>query len=422
MDEPLVQSFAKVANELRIFIDGNSVLPDPDAGFSLFVRRICNTANASPIRLPMWPSGIVLKHPQEVACFGYLVAMDDKYEKALQGGWEGALEVNLTRDLFPIDRQAFTSRPVEVLGIAFGASVLISQDSQLHADLVAVVRQCREQESTETTSTWMYWFAECILVKSTITLPKFDDDSPSVSVAALIYWILSRPGINQSVDADLLVALEEVLLTGTATQGFVIRDLPSASLVLVGLERAIQRRLRFHLNDTKVVPSTTKDAIELVKRISQNFPLFARQLQKRRKDVKVPRKKEKQSRPTVVMNDEYDVQDALHAILRLFFDDVRDEVWTPTYADNQNRVDFVLPDFGIAIEVKHTGSSLNQKKIADQLIVDKEYYRQDTNCKHLICFVYDPDLRLKNPIAIENDLSVEDADFQVVVVVSPKGR
>ena len=219
-----------------------------------------------------------------------------------------------------------------------------------------------------------------------------------------------------------MLALEDMLLTQSATRGIAIRDLPNASVTLASLEVSVQRRLQSRLDETTIVPSTTNDAIELVKRISENFPLFARQLLRRRKDVKVRGKKDKQSRPTVVMNDEYDVQDSLHAILRLFFNDVRDEVWTPSYADNQNRIDFVLPDFEIAIEVKHTGHSLTQRKIADQLIVDKEYYRQDTNCKHLICFVYDPELRLKNPASIENDLSTADVDFDVTVIVSPKGK
>ena len=35
------------------------------------------------------------------------------------------------------------------------------------------------------------------------------------------------------------------------------------------------------------------------------------------------------NRTTVDIQDEYDVQDLMHALLRIFFDDVRDEEWTP---------------------------------------------------------------------------------------------
>ncbi|MCZ8227650.1 MAG: hypothetical protein O9249_00855, partial [Burkholderiaceae bacterium] len=37
-------------------------------------------------------------------------------------------------------------------------------------------------------------------------------------------------------------------------------------------------------------------------------------------------------RPTLDVNDEYDVQDLMHALLRLHFDDVRPEEWVPSYA------------------------------------------------------------------------------------------
>ena len=422
MDEPLVQSFAKVADELRLYIEGNTVLPDPEAGFSLFVGQTNRLSNAAVNPLPGWPAGTGLKHPQELACFGYLVALSGDYGQAMQDDWKTSLGANLTRDLFPIDRQSFTYRPVEVLGLAVGVNALIGQHDRLRSDFADVVRQCRERGCTDATSSWMYWLAESTLSTATPSPPRIDENNLPINVAALIYWIVSGPELRSSVDPDLMLALEDMLLTQSATRGIAIRDLPNASVTLASLEVSVQRRLQSRLDETTIVPSTTNDAIELVKRISENFPLFARQLLRRRKDVKVRGKKDKQSRPTVVMNDEYDVQDSLHAILRLFFNDVRDEVWTPSYADNQNRIDFVLPDFEIAIEVKHTGHSLTQRKIADQLIVDKEYYRQDTNCKHLICFVYDPELRLKNPASIENDLSTADVDFDVTVIVSPKGK
>ena len=42
------------------------------------------------------------------------------------------------------------------------------------------------------------------------------------------------------------------------------------------------------------------------------------------------------------INDEYDVQDLLHALLQLYFDDIRDEEWTLSYARSAARVDFLL--------------------------------------------------------------------------------
>ena len=81
----------------------------------------------------------------------------------------------------------------------------------------------------------------------------------------------------------------------------------------------------------------------------------------------------------------------------------------------------MLPQFKIAIEVKHTRNKLTQRDVTDQLIIDERYYRRHESCSSLICFVYDPELRLKNPVALENDLAKDEDDFNVVVIVSPHG-
>lgn len=60
------------------------------------------------------------------------------------------------------------------------------------------------------------------------------------------------------------------------------------------------------------------------------------------------------NRNTVEVQDEYDVQDLTHALLRIFFDDVRDEEWTPSYAGGASRMDFLLPDEQTVLEVKKT--------------------------------------------------------------------
>lgn len=60
-------------------------------------------------------------------------------------------------------------------------------------------------------------------------------------------------------------------------------------------------------------------------------------------------------RSTLEIEDEYDVQDLLHALLQLHFDDIRAEEWTPSYAGKSARVDFLLKKEKIVIEVKKQG-------------------------------------------------------------------
>jgi hypothetical protein len=145
--------------------------------------------------------------------------------------------------------------------------------------------------------------------------------------------------------------------------------------------------------------------------ICRNFPRAARQLQQRYA-----------SRPGIEQSDEYDVQDVLHAFLLLHFADVRTEEWTPSYAGSSARIDIVLPAERIVIEVKRTRDGLATKKCKEELAIDIDHYRIQKDCGTLVCFVFDPDHRIKNPVGFEKDLEGQRTDtLHVRVVVAPHG-
>lgn len=149
--------------------------------------------------------------------------------------------------------------------------------------------------------------------------------------------------------------------------------------------------------------------MEMVATTFERFHLVARQLRNRHAD-----------RPTLDINDEYDVQDLLHALLRLFFDDVRAEEWTPNYAGGSARMDFLLKAEQVVIEVKKTRQGLGAKEVGDQLLVDIGRYSQHQDCRNLVCFVYDPDARIGNPAGMERDLSHPVNGLDVRVFVRPR--
>ena len=120
------------------------------------------------------------------------------------------------------------------------------------------------------------------------------------------------------------------------------------------------------------------------------------------------------------IQDEYDVQDLMHALLRVFFEDVRHEEWTPSYAGGAARMDFLLPDEQTVLEVKKTRNGLGSKEIGEQLIIDIARYQQHPKCKQLICFVYDPDGRTSNARGLEKDLSKMHGGLRVEVLVVPR--
>lgn len=121
-------------------------------------------------------------------------------------------------------------------------------------------------------------------------------------------------------------------------------------------------------------------------------------------------------RATFTIEDEYDVQDLLHALLTIHFDDIRKEEPTPSFANCSSRCDFLLFDEQIFIEVKKTRDNLCDKEISKQLIEDISIYSRHPSCKTLVCFVYDPDERLKNPIGLKNDLEKKSTNDLLIIV------
>jgi len=121
-------------------------------------------------------------------------------------------------------------------------------------------------------------------------------------------------------------------------------------------------------------------------------------------------------RKPLEIDDEYDVQYLISALLQLYFDDVRPEEWTPSYAGSCSRMDFLLKQEEIVIEIKKTRKGLKDKELGGQLIVDIEKYKMHPNCKSLICFVYDPEGKLGNPRGIENDLNSKHEGFVRVII------
>jgi hypothetical protein len=124
------------------------------------------------------------------------------------------------------------------------------------------------------------------------------------------------------------------------------------------------------------------------------------------------------SRAPLSIRDEYDVQDLLRALLTLYFDDIRSEEWTPSYAGSSSRMDFLLKDEQAVIEVKKASDDLRDKEIGQQLLVDIAHYKEHRDCKILICFIYDPEKKIRNPAGLKKDLS-KTKDLPVKVFVYP---
>jgi hypothetical protein len=156
-------------------------------------------------------------------------------------------------------------------------------------------------------------------------------------------------------------------------------------------------------------PTTVEKPSRVIESLFERFHSVALEINRRH-----------DNRNSLVINDEYDVQDLLRGLLMLHFDDIRDEEYTPSYGGFCARMDLLLRNEQIVIETKMVRKGLSQKKIRDELIIDKAHYKVHPKCKKLYCLVYDPEEKTKNPRGFERDLSDRVDGFETKVFIMPR--
>lgn len=182
----------------------------------------------------------------------------------------------------------------------------------------------------------------------------------------------------------------------------------SSLIDFIKKSKKLIRKIQIKHNLLQEQPSTI-NTIENVLKICDSFHNVAKQLRQRHSD-----------RNTLIIDDEYDVQDLFHALLKIFFEDIRAEDSTPNHAGSCSRVDFLLPQENIVIEIKKTRKGLEAKEIGNQLSIDVIRYRSHPNCKNLIFFVYDPEGKIGNPKGLENDLNnLSDDNINIITLIRP---
>ena len=173
----------------------------------------------------------------------------------------------------------------------------------------------------------------------------------------------------------------------------------------IGILRSLKQSIQENYFETA---TSQADIESVLPQILNRFHNIARALRDRR-----------ENRPTIELNDEYDVQDLLHGLLLLYFDDIRKEERTPSYAGSSSTMDFLLKNEKTVVETKKTRAGLGTKEVGNQLIEDIAHYKAHQDCKILYCFVYDPEGRVGNPRGLENDLSGDKDGLRVSVLIRP---
>ena len=157
-----------------------------------------------------------------------------------------------------------------------------------------------------------------------------------------------------------------------------------------------------------ITPPRVPNYLQLIETIFSRFHAVALSLQRRQR-----------SRTPFLITDEYDVQDLLYALLKVHFDDIRREEYTPSHAGASSKIDWLLRNYNIAIEGKMTRDNHTDAQIGAELIVDSARYQSHPDCNTLLCFVYDPEYLLNNPSGLISDLTRTRNGLNVRVYISP---
>jgi hypothetical protein len=105
-------------------------------------------------------------------------------------------------------------------------------------------------------------------------------------------------------------------------------------------------------------------------------------------------------RPAFRVEDEHDLADLLRALLPLYFEEVRPEARTPSYAAG-TRTDFVLVAEGTAVTAKRITTPESEAILVGQLTEDAAYYERRGGVRALVCLAHDPEQRALDPVRLE---------------------
>lgn len=175
------------------------------------------------------------------------------------------------------------------------------------------------------------------------------------------------------------------------------------------LDRPSMGLSRTRLVESALDSALDQDPLHLIRKVCHRFHTVARHLRLR-----------KDYRPTLEVDDDYDLQDLLCALLKVEFDEVATDEWTPPYSGGASRMTLLVNRDRIAVVAKKTRSGLTTKELADQVAVDSAYYQAQGRCSTLFCFMYDPEGRIGSPKRLETTLTSVSEHCRIEVLVAPK--
>lgn len=150
--------------------------------------------------------------------------------------------------------------------------------------------------------------------------------------------------------------------------------------------------------------------LHLLDELVEGIPESATILQDRRDD-----------RPDFEISCEQDFQDLFFALIKPIFPTAISEEPIPQHATKSKKIDFVIPEMSLAIELKYVRDERHAKNLSDELKVDIESYHKHPDCTRMKTIVWDEQRLITDRSNFEGDLTgprtIDGSDFQVETIV-----
>lgn len=149
------------------------------------------------------------------------------------------------------------------------------------------------------------------------------------------------------------------------------------------------------LADISTIEKRLFNKIDLLYTVIEKFTSASKSLSERRKGKSI-----------IKIEDEYDMQDILHTMLKPHFPTIKiEEVVPGSDSGKFLKIDFILSDIEVAIECKCIRNKSHASKITKEINDDIQTYHKHGHCSRLIFFIYDKELLIYNPDILEENYS-----------------
>lgn len=311
----LGDSFAAQLTDLESRFIPSLQLASPESAFIHFIfAQLPEQCRPPALPAPVVPASIAEGVAPALATVGFLSAIDGAPDvQQLHQEWRTSFTRLQNKDPFPTDRQTFALRPIEFFGICVGARHAYGQQSNEVAWLLRLLPEQRRRIQ----GLWSHLLSSA----ASAALADRDDARITVDIASLqtdelslMLWLRESQSFAVTGFWRSLAAkeLEHALLQHCAVHRIDFQDPARSAILYAALKMSVLSSLRSELDQRWQLGRTRSDVLDLLTTVFRRFHRTARQILERHAD-----------RDTLKIKDEYDVQDLVHALLLLFFDDVR---------------------------------------------------------------------------------------------------